>query len=225
MGEASTHYLYSREAVPRILAYNPEAKFIVSVRNPIEMAQSLHAEQVWQGEETVRSFAEAWRLQEARRRGKYIPKTVRREPERLQFGEYCKLGQQLKRLYSWVPRERVLVLVLDDLAENPRREYLKVLRFLNLPDDGRTVFPVLNRRKAARSVHLAYVTRTLADLKRALGISRTLGVARRISALNTSQPQREPLPDDLLAEMRAYFADDVRLLGELLGRDFSHWLE
>jgi len=77
VGEASTHYLYSQEAVPRILAYNPRARFVVCVRNPVDMAPALHAERVWQGRETIRSFARAWALQDARRDGRHIPRTMR----------------------------------------------------------------------------------------------------------------------------------------------------
>lgn len=224
VGEASTHYLYSREAVPRILEHNPDARFIVSIRNPIEMVQALHAERVWQGEETVKKFEDAWRLQEARQRGKYIPKTVHKDPERLQYGSYCRLGEQLTRLYAHVSKDRVLVLVLDDIAENPKREYQKVLNFLGIPDDGRDEFPVLNPRKAARSAYLSYVTLRLGDIKRALGITRPLGIARWISAVNTRQPRAGRLPDDLRAELHSYFAGDIHLLEQLLQRDFSRWL-
>ena len=65
VGEASTNYLYSREAVPRVLEYNPKAKFIVCVRNPVEMAPSLFAQRVWEGRDTVKCFEDAWRLQPA----------------------------------------------------------------------------------------------------------------------------------------------------------------
>ena len=43
VGEASTNYLYSAVAVEKILRFNPCAKFIVMVRNPIDMAISLHS--------------------------------------------------------------------------------------------------------------------------------------------------------------------------------------
>jgi hypothetical protein len=42
IGEASVWYLSSADAVPAILQYQPEAKFIVMLRNPVEMAPALH---------------------------------------------------------------------------------------------------------------------------------------------------------------------------------------
>src|SRR5210317_2370745 len=44
VGEASTTYLRSREAVSNILEYSPSARFLVAIRNPVEMAPSVHAQ-------------------------------------------------------------------------------------------------------------------------------------------------------------------------------------
>ena len=69
VGEASVWYMYSSAAVPNILEYNSDAKFIVMLRNPIEMAPSLHEELVFTGREDVNEFSEAWQLQDLRRNG------------------------------------------------------------------------------------------------------------------------------------------------------------
>ena len=42
VGEATVWYLSSPEAIDRILKYNSDARFIVMVRNPLEMAPALH---------------------------------------------------------------------------------------------------------------------------------------------------------------------------------------
>jgi len=69
VGEASVWYLSSAEAVPAILRYQPEAKFVVMIRNPIEMAPSLHGEMVLSGHECEWRFSTAWTLQDERRQG------------------------------------------------------------------------------------------------------------------------------------------------------------
>jgi len=76
VGEASVWYLSSASAVKNILDYAPEAKFIVMLRNPVEMAPSLHEEQVFTGRENVTDFAKAWALQDVRRRGHQLPVMV-----------------------------------------------------------------------------------------------------------------------------------------------------
>ena len=47
--DKSTWYLYSKSAVLNILKFDADAKFIVMVRNPINMVYSLHSELLWTG--------------------------------------------------------------------------------------------------------------------------------------------------------------------------------
>jgi len=146
VGEASVWYLSSSAAVGNILRYQPDARFIVLLRNPVEMVPALHAEMVLSGHENVRDFRAAWDLQDARRQGRHLPlfTWARR---RLLYGEACALGAQMERLLAVAARERVLPVVLDDMATDPSAEYLRVLRFLGVADDGRKDFPVRNRAR------------------------------------------------------------------------------
>jgi hypothetical protein len=227
VGEASTHYLFSQDAVPGILDYNADARLIVCIRNPIEMAPSFHAENVWQGEETVRDFEKAWRLQGSRRQGKHIPGTVRKDPDRLQYGAYCSLGEQVQRLFTHARREQVLLLVLDDIAQDPQREYEKTLHFLGIdPNSYHPEFTVYNSRKGARSTFVSYAVRRLSQMRRDLGFRKPVNLYGRIqSSVNWAKPEKYDLSPALRNELRQYFEPDIHLLEDLLGRDFSHWLE
>lgn len=53
IGEASTGYLYSKVAVENIEKYSPGARYIVCLRNPIQMAVALHEEELSLGHETM----------------------------------------------------------------------------------------------------------------------------------------------------------------------------
>ncbi len=55
-----------------ILKTIPDARFIVMVRNPIDMAVSLHAEFRANADDDIRDFATAWSRQEARRNGRQL---------------------------------------------------------------------------------------------------------------------------------------------------------
>ena len=65
MGEGSVTYLYFPHVIDRILELNPIARFIVMLRNPMQMVPSFHARMLYLLEEDTEDFAEAWRLQEA----------------------------------------------------------------------------------------------------------------------------------------------------------------
>ncbi|MDT0635615.1 hypothetical protein [Spectribacter hydrogenoxidans] len=224
VGEASTHYLYSREAVPGILAYAPDARFIVCLRNPLEMAPALHGECLRQGWENVRRFDAAWHLQGARRAGRRIPRAARGDPERLLYGPYCRLGEQLQRLYGQVRADRVLPVLLDDIRDDAGRMYRRVLDFLGLQDDGRRDFPAVNPAARTRSVLLAQAIRSVSRIRDAAGVRGDWGIAARLRQLNASNAARAPLTSALREELCAYFADDVVALGELIERDLSDWL-
>ncbi len=225
VGEASTRYLYSRVAVPQIIEYNPDAKFIVCIRNPIDMVLSLHSEMVWRGQETVRDFERAWQLQAERKSGRHIPLTIRRDPERVQYGAYCRLGEQLARLYTLIVRERVLVLVLEDLAKDPAEEYRKTLGFLNVDESFQTEFAVWNQRKAVRWPLMSLVLSYLNQLRWHLGFRMRLNIYDKVQrAINKADAEQTRISPDLRNELVAYFSDDIHLLEHLLGRDFSYWL-
>ena len=224
MGEATSDYLFSRSAVPEILDYADYSRFLVMVRNPIDMAPALHSEKLYQGDGRIADFEHAWMLQDDRRAGRSLSRLCR-DPQLLLYGPYCRVGEQLERLFGLVPRERVCVLVLDDVRSRPRSEYQKLLEFLGLPNDDRSSFPVHNRAKARRSPTLARLMRPVEEIRRKLGPAyRGLGILRRISDLNRVEKPRTSMSTEMRADLAAYFRDDVHLLSEILDRDLTHWL-
>ena len=64
VGEASVWYLYSKDAVANIEATIGAPRYIAMLRNPVEMAASLHEQLVYSGNENITSFEKAWAAQE-----------------------------------------------------------------------------------------------------------------------------------------------------------------
>ena len=56
LGEASTFYLYSKSAYKEIKEYNPDAKIIIMLRNPIDFLHSLHSQLLFSGYEDELDF-------------------------------------------------------------------------------------------------------------------------------------------------------------------------
>lgn len=227
VGEATVWYLYSQEAVPNIEREIPGARYIVMIRNPVEMAYSLHEQMVVHQVEHVYDFAKAWELSPVRRAGHGVSRWVA-EPRLLDYQSVCMLGTQLERLFAIVPKERVLVLVLDDIKENPRREYLRVLAFLGVPDDNRTEFPVLNRAKRVR--WRGFQRALLLALKAERVVRGKVGlppqnskVLWRLNDLNKKPRPRPPMPDELRARLEKFYSEEIRKLERVLERDFSNW--
>ena len=223
IGEASVWYLYSQNAVKNIESYTNNAKYIVCLRNPIEMAQSLHQQLIFSGNEHVESFEAAWFLSSQRLAGQNVSWWCK-NPRHLAYGESCKLGAQMKNLYTLVPRERVLPILLDDLQADVTSTYAKILEFLDVTYDGRTVFPLLNAAKERKSMVLRRTVRLLGIVKNALGMERSLGILTRIDQKNLTPKKRSPLPPHMIEILRDHFRQDVELLSSLIDRPLSHWI-
>ena len=229
VGEASVWYLYSATAARNIMAFDPAARVIVMVRNPVELVPSLHSQLRYMLDETEPDPAVAWDLQEARRRGEHLPSTAR-VPEFLQYGEAAKLGAQVRRVLEVVPREQLKVLVFDDLRADTGAVYRDTLAFLGVPDDGRTEFPRVNENKVHQSAAVARFTQrppsalvsVARGVKRVTGVRR-LGVLDRLRRGNRQVTRREEVSPEFAQVLRDHFRDDVAELGDLVGRDLSAW--
>ncbi|MCX8049071.1 MAG: sulfotransferase [Methylohalobius sp.] len=235
LGEGSVSYLYDPKAIDRILGLNPHARFLVMVRNPIDLVYSYHTRLVALLEEDQEDFATAWRLQEARKHGKYLPKTCL-HPSLLQYAEIGHLGKHLARLFQKAGRERCLVVVFDDFVADPLRAYRKVLEFIGIEYDGRTAFPPKESNRYPRFKWLQrwlkrppkQVENFLATLEH----QRTRKRPKRhplkrlrkfLLKQNLVHRSRPPLPQEFKAELLAVFRQDIALLEELLGRNLSSW--
>ena len=227
VGESSVSYLFSQCAVAEILKFNPEARFIAMLRNPLELVPSWHSQKVFEGRENILDFAAAWRAEADRRNGKR-PSPSGWEIKTLLYSQWGLLGDQVERLLSQVPRERVMLILFEDFTADTAKVYRQVLSFLGLPDDGRSHFPRVNEGKQVLSPRLqqslAFVKLNAEKVKNLLGITRAGGVVNALFAWNSRSASRKPLPEDLHREMSDFYRQDVQKLSSLLGRDLSHWL-
>jgi hypothetical protein len=229
VGEASVWYLFSQTAVPAILRYQPEARFIVLLRNPAEMIHSLHAHFLQNFNEDEADFSKAWQMQSDRRDGRGVPTTAL-VPQLLQYADVGSLGAQMERLYRHVQKERVLALFFDDLRADPCAMYRRTLGFLRVPDDGRMEFPRENQNKVNRWHRLAkflyrppaWFDRPYRAVKRAFGI-RTTGVGTMLHWMNRRPIQRRLESEELRSRLMLHFRDDISLLSDLTGRDLACW--
>ena len=131
IGDGSVSYLYSPRAIELALRFDPRARFVVLVRNPVDMVPSYHARMVYTLDEDVTDFMAAWSLRERRAAGRDIPKRCR-DPRLLQYGEVGRLGQHVERLFDIAGRERCLVILFDDFTRSPATELRRVLDFVGV---------------------------------------------------------------------------------------------
>lgn len=162
-----------------------------------------------------------------------MPKKCK-DPQILQYSEICKIGAQLRRVKDSVSKHAVKIVVFDDFIQDTQKIYIDILNFLNLPFDGRRVFPKINANKEIyfktldRIVSSLFIFQPYAEkIKNALGLRR-LGVGLALQwiryYLNSKSKGRQPIPIDIRKELIEKFHDDVALLSDLIKRDLNGWL-
>jgi hypothetical protein len=242
LAEGSVSYLYAADRMRPLLRLWPEAKFIIALRDPLELLPSLHQRLLFQGDETVRDFAEAWRLQGQRELGRRIPRRCA-DARQLQYAEVARLGKHVQHFLAAVGRERCHIILHEDLAADPGAVYRGLLAFLGLPDDGRREFeprrvrfgfkigwlqrllkrpPVATRLLAGEQYHRRVSARPPREPS---PLSTMLMAARkRLLRWNAVPAPRTDIPPELKVEIRDLLSDDVALLSALIGRNLDHWL-
>lgn len=233
LGEGSVSTLYSAEAIERMLRAFPAAKFIVMLRDPVELLRSYHERLVFLRQETEEDFPTAWGLQEARARGENIPARCY-DPRILQYREVGRLAHYTAQLFRIAGRERCLAVVFDDLTTQTGETYRQALGFLGLPDTGKKNFKRINERlryrnKFLQNLYAGPLMRPVAWLMArnpglAAKVQRfTKPLRKRFKKMNSAPIEANRLDPSFANLLRGEFRAEVEELGRMLGRDLSHW--
>ena len=233
IGEASPFYLFSEVAFDDMYATLPNAKLIVSLRNPVDFIQSYHRLNLSLLRESEDNLQKAWALQGERKLGKSLPKNLR-EPALLIYGELGKFSKYIEKLFATYPREQIKVILLDDLHADTKAVYEDILVFLEIPSDGRDEFPRVNARFENKSQFMAKlfhpsprVYQLFMETISFFGtgfMEKVSVVYDKLERLNTKPTQGSEMDAEFRRYLTEYFREDIEKLSALLDRDLSAWL-
>lgn len=125
-GEASPSYLWDKEAAQRLYQYNPDAKIIAILRDPIERAYS-HYQMAYQlGQVNQNSFISALKKDEQKK-----DKIWGRDPLYIELGNYC---SQLDRYSALFSKDQIKIIKSVELKTDRIKCLNDVFNFLNIPE-------------------------------------------------------------------------------------------
>ena len=197
------------------------------LRNPVEVMHALHSQYLLNGlgDEDIDDFEAALAAQSDRAAGQRIP-PHNRLPESLQYRTVVRFHDQLARAYEVLGRDRVRVVLQDDLRTDTAGAVRGVYGWLGV---DATVVPDLERvntNKVVRSKTLRKaVALTPSGAKDLLPTGLRQGLRKRLRKLNSRHAKRPALDPDLRARLTAELRPEVDALAELIGRDLSAWTE
>jgi hypothetical protein len=228
-GEGSAWYLYSDQAIENIRAFNPDARLIIMLRNPIDMLRSLHSQLLLYFEENEPDFQKAWKLQDRRKNGQDLPlRADLCDPQMYQYEQIGKFGRQVGRALSIFPPQQIKIILFEDFIADTKSVYQDVLDFLGTSPDGRTDFAAVNARRTYRfpkAAHLLFkLVAMFSQMRRRMGILWNTNVFPIVDKFLTMRKESDKLDPAFRAELTEIFRQDVQLLSELIDRDLSHWL-
>lgn len=226
-GEYSPSYLGDSEVLHLIKRHYPDIKIIACLRNPIERAYSHFLSSKIAGEMSMsNTFKEEVH--------------IGADSDYISFGFYY---SKLTKVFELFPKDNVLILISEDIAQNPTKFIQGVYKFLGV--DSSFVPSIVNEkvrpiaRNYVRSVLLSraiikildffrlYPLKPVAVFFRRIGIKKLINF---ISMTNYVPPNRRkpyvkpPMAEETRKRLQAIYSSETKNLEKLINRDLSFWL-
>jgi hypothetical protein len=233
IGEKSADLFFWRPAHERMARLLPEAKFIVLLRDPVKRAWSHYLDELAKGDgREALSFRDALSAESER--------STRSAYARLHLSYRARgyYDDVMRDFLTHVPRERLLVLTLEQMGAAPRETLQTVYRFIGVDSAvGLELAGTRHNEVGDTNVPRRWarwpVVRPIAGAYHHLSgrvIERLMSdPVRRHRAKNAvygpflQSGRRLRMPAETRAELARDFTPHVRALEELLGREFPEW--
>ena len=209
LGEASPGYICHPDVPARIHQLLPQAKLILTVRNPIERAYS----QYWDNRRSLSEYLTFAEVVDLALEPTY-------HPARLGYFSRGTYIQYIQRYLAFFPPENLLILPFDDLRHSPASFYRRIYQFLGVDPDFHTPAMTTSFNPAA-IWHNPLYQWFFSKPARARWLPAKL---RRLTFFGTRTPwQYPPMEATLRQKLVDFYRPWNARLGEFLDRDLSIW--
>ena len=229
----SAHTVYFEKALKRLSNYNPEAKIILVLRNPVERAISAYNFAVKRNLDDKDLLSS---IDEEHLRLKSDDVQILSETTYIDHGRYFK---QISMLRNYFKEENTLILFYKDVKHNPEQVIKETYSFLNLDPQFNPELKALNKTGTVRFKlikNLVYNNNPVKkfllknvfdviipyDLKYRIKIS----ILRLITKKDTKATKEQPknvIDNQTKRYLYKLLEEDINNLESLLNKDLSHW--
>lgn len=226
----SAHNVYFEHAMQRIKAFNPEAKLILILRNPVDRAISAY---YFARKRNLEKDELRLAIEKEKERLKSTDLKVLSETTYIDHGLYYK---QLKRLYQYFSPEQTMILFYEDIKNRPEEVIRDVYIRLGVDQDFKPEFRSLNKTGQTRFKWIKNLIYNDSRAKKFLLknlvdkiIPYDLKYRIKIFFLNlitsdSKAPRAGAVVDKETRDyIKHFFEDDISNLELMLEKDLSHW--
>jgi hypothetical protein len=216
-GEISASYFCEPRVPERLAGYLPDAKILLSLREPVERALSNHRHEVREGHLQGADLS--------------FETGLSNNPMYVEQGLYA---THLRNWLRFFPRDQILVVLMDDVETDPAGVCKLVYRFVGV-DDSYVPSGLVNRYNrsfANRWAPLAGAKNAVYGATRVPGLrwiwsaAANAGLRSVYRGINTV-PSKAVIPPphaETLVELRRRFEPEIRELETMIGRSLHRWL-
>lgn len=214
-GEASPSYLWDSNSAARIYQYNPNAKIIAILRDPIERAFSHFQMAFSLGRESKSDFFSAIKEDSLNPNGIWG-----KDPLYVELGFYHK---HLKRYSTLFPKKNIKIIKSDYLRNNTRECLEELLNFLGLSkiDIGEKEITNTNKAKTVRFKWIRRLRNSVIHDITSLLIGEKLLSKMNKFFYKKSQDSGMKLDSKSISFLQNVYGDDLRKLKEEFDIEFS----
>jgi hypothetical protein len=208
LAEVGSTYFESFQARERIQEHNPEARILITVRNPVARSFSSFGHEYTKGRAPENFFL-----------------AVQEQPRIVNSGRYSVIAPEWEATSG---RERIFYLVQEDIEADPQGQMDAVCRFLGLepvelPEELRGRY---GQGSIPRFRWLAAAASRTASTLRAAGLHRVVEAGKRLGlkrVYSGGNPAKLSMTREVFDYLLAEHEPDIAWLESKLGRNFSHW--
>jgi hypothetical protein len=221
-GEASWTSLYSKMAAREIRQFNPNAKIIIALREPVSFLYSYHSAAAFALGESIQDFKQALSVETERKNGKYLGKRII-VPSWLFYSDFVRYADHVQRYVSVFSNDQMKIILFDDFKQNTAGVYNTILTFLDVSCDFNPEFNIVNPNKILKWPRLKKLILDSPYFRNTLRFFISDNTYAALKKLYKDRvvtyEARGPLDDDIKNELMVNFRGEVEKLSHLVDKD------
>ena len=214
-GEGSVSYLFYDNVAEDIKKYNPNAKIIIMLRNPIERAFSHYLMDYRLG--LVSDSFENIITKKSKHKNAHLFYQ--------QYIEVSKYANQIQRYLDFFEKENILFIDYEDFKNNVAKTVDQVYDFLNISTefaaDINTKYNTFTMPKN-KGIRFIY---SFVFLRKILTFFLPIYLVKNIRAFLFKADKKPELLKETRSQLSIIFNNDIKKLEEVLGKNYSKWIK